>query len=149
MSTSATQTRSGFTTVVHRVDRFPFSIRLLGYALLLVNIGGFVSFLTNLQGFAPGLPENSSVDQIGYMLAGRQLGVAIVFALALFGHNIRFLQLAWGLAILRELADIAGTIARGQTGASIGIGVLLVAEIAIFIYLGAVATGRIAKYRKP
>ena len=81
------------------------------------------------------------------MLAGRQPAVTVVFALALFGKNVRFMQLAWFLAIIREISDAAGTLARGMPFVTVFVIVVLVAEIAAFIYTGAIASGHVAKYK--
>ncbi|MGH9157260.1 MAG: hypothetical protein ACRD1K_15805 [Acidimicrobiales bacterium] len=131
-------------TVVPKVEHFRWFILLVAYPLLVVNLFGFANFAVNLNGFAPGIGTGTSVDQVSYMLAGRQLAVALVFALGLFSRRVRLMQLGWGLAIIREFADMAGTIARGQTAGALAIAALVAIEVAIFVYLGALASGRAA-----
>ena len=102
---------------------------ILGSLLLLVNIFGFVNFLFNMSGFFSGIGTGSPVQQLSYMIAGRQLAVTVVFALALFGKIVRFMQLAWFLAIIREISDAAGTMALGMTAGTISIIVLVIVEL--------------------
>lgn len=138
--------RSRFTTVVPTVKRFPLPILILGALLLLVNIGGFINALLSIQTLAPSLsPADAQI--IGAAFAARQAGVAIVFALALFGKNVRFLQLAWGIAAIREIGDFPMSLALGGAFGAIAIGVLILVEIGTVIYLGAIASGHVAKYK--
>ena len=139
--------KSRFATVVPTVDRFPLPIMILGSLLLLVNVFGFMTFLFNISMFAPGLPAGSALQSLGYIIAGRQLGVTIVFALALFGKNVRFMQLAWFLAALREIADMAGMAAQVPAIGIVTFVILILLEFAIVVYLGAIASGHVAKYK--
>ena len=139
--------QSPFATVVPTVERFPVPILILGSLLLLVNVFGFFTFLFNLSAMAPEIGTNASAQAVGILIAGRQLAVTIVFALALFGKNVRFMQLAWSLAVIREIADAASMVVQGNYVGLPFFAALLIAEISVFIYLGAIASGHVAKYK--
>ncbi|MBI2053148.1 MAG: hypothetical protein HYT41_00165 [Candidatus Sungbacteria bacterium] len=141
-----TEQHSRFHTVVPTVGRFPLTIVIFSCVMLAINAFGLFNFLTNLSAFVPGIGSGMAVDQIAFMIAGRQLGAALVLAFALFYKNVRVMQLAWVVAIIREVADLA--LARNSMGMFAFVIVLLIAEVATFIYLGAIASGRIPKYIK-
>ena len=142
---SVPETKSRFETVVPTVAKFPMPIMVVGTLLLLINLFFLGNFLFNLQGIFPGLGNSGVVQQLQYMLAARQLGMAVVFGLALFGKNVRFMQLAWFLAFIREVGDLAGGLALGNNPGLFFIIPLIVIEIAAFIYTGAIASGHVAK----
>lgn len=143
----ATHAEGRFSTLVHRLPRIPLPITILTFLLLAINVFGFVAMATGLDRVVPGVGDSESVQQAGYMMAARQLGVAIVFAFAFFAKHVRFMQLAWSLAALREIGDVPAAVAQGGLFAGLAMAALIAAEIAIVIWLGAVATGRIARYR--
>jgi hypothetical protein len=113
----------------------------------LINIFFFFTMLFNVEMIYPGLNASGIAGKVQCTLAARQLGVAIVFALALYGKNTRFMQLAWFLAFLREMGDLAGTMAIGDTAAALSFTPLIIFELGVFIYVGAIASGHVAKYK--
>ncbi len=140
------ENKSRFATVVPTIEKFPLPIMILGSLLLLVNVFGFFTFLFNLSAMVPEIGTNASAQAAGILIAGRQLAVTVVFALALFGKNVRFMQLAWFLAFIREIADAASMVVQGNNSGLPFFAALLIAEIAAFIYLGAIASGHVTKY---
>lgn len=132
--------RSRFHTVVSTVARFPLAIVLFSVLILLINAFGFFNFLTNLSDFVPGIGAGQAVDQLSYMIAGRQLGGALVLLFALFYKDVRVMQLAWVIAIIRELVDLS--LAGNSTGMFWFVIVLLVAEVATVIHLERIARGK-------
>lgn len=143
---NAHQGHGMFQTLVHTLPRVPLPIAILTWLLLAVNVFGFVAMVSGLDRVIPGIGTSNEVKAAGYMMAARQLGVAIVFALAFFSKNVRFMQLGWGLAALREIGDVPSAVAQGGLIAGLAMAALIAAEIAIFVWLGAVAAGRIARY---
>ncbi len=139
--------QSRFATVVPTVEKFPLAIIIVGSLLLLINIFFFFTSLFNVEMIFPGLSASGIAPKVQYIFASRQLGIALVFALALYGKNTRFMQLAWFLAFLRELGDFAGMLAIGDTAAALSFTPMLVFELGAFIYVGAIASGHVAKYK--
>lgn len=140
-----TSSHGRFHAVVPTVKRFPLAIVLCSYIILAINLYGLINFFTNLPAFVPGIGTGPAVDQIAFMISGRQLGVALVLVFALLYKHVRVMQLAWLLAIIRELVDLA--LARNSTGSVIFVVAILIVEVAIFIHLGKIASGKVAKYR--
>lgn len=134
----------GMRPLVPTVARFPLVIVLFSCVILLINAFGFFNFFTNLSEFVPGIGAGHAVDQLSYMVAGRQLGGALVLLFALFYKDVRIMQLAWVIAIIRELVDLS--LASNSAGMFWFVIVLLVAEVATVVYLERVARGKIAKY---
>lgn len=135
--------------MVHKLPRVPLPITVLTFLLLAVNVGGFFFMLTDLDQVVPGLGDSAAVQQAGYMMAARQLGVAFVFAIAYFSKQVRLMQLGWGLAALREMGDMPGAVAQGGAIGGVAMAALILIELAIVAWLHAVATGRIARYANP
>ncbi len=144
-TTSSQQTkRQYFHAVVPTVASFPLPIVIFSFIILTINTFGFFNFFTILSGFIPGIGSNPGVDTIAIMISGRQLGVALVLVFALLYKHIRVMQLAWIIAIIREIADLA--LARGSAGMTAFVIVILIAEIATIVYLQKIASGQITKY---
>ena len=135
-----------FVTAVPTVSRFPLPIMIFGGVMLAINVVAFLAFLLFPGRVIPGFAASNMVQEVGFMLAGRQLGATAVLALALFRKNVRLFQLAWLLAILREVTDAAGALVSGSYGGAALGAVFLIAEMAAFIYLGRIASGHVAKY---
>lgn len=142
---------SKFKTVVSKVDKFPLPMVIAACLLLLINFSGLFMFLTNLDGIVPGLKGSNAeaVQQIAYQIGARQLIPIVIFVFALFYKDVRIFQIAWLLALIREIGDLAGALANHPTQAGIIIiAVCMLIEIASFIYLGMIASGKVAKYIK-
>jgi len=147
---NTSEKQSRFATLVPTVNKFPLPMVIFASLLLLINVFAVANFLFNMAGFMPGLAtgEASAVKEVSLMLSGRHLGPVILLLFALLYKNTRVMQLAWFVVIVREVFDMLGTLARGDAGAGalIFVIVVLVAEIAAFIYTGAIASGHVAKY---
>jgi len=144
---STPERKSRFATVVPTVAKFPIAIVIFGWFLVMVNTFFGISFLTNPASVIPGLESTNAVLQATIMLGARNLGSGFILAFALLYKNVRILQAVWILAIIREIGDLIAGLAGGGgvAGATIVV-VILVIEIAAFIYLGLIASGRISKY---
>ena len=135
--------KSPFATVVPTVDRFPLWILIVGGLLVLANLGGSFSF----TGAIPGLGTSGPDQQAATMLAARQLGQAFILLFALLYRNVRVLQAVWFMTIIRECIDLIARLTSGQGLSPIFIVITIAIEIAAFIYLGAIASGHVARYR--
>ena len=130
-----------------KVTKFPLFIVIFSFVILAFNLFGLFNFLTNLAGFIPGLSGTmSSLHQAASMLSGRQIGVVSVMLFALYYKDIRVMQLAWVLAVIREVSDLIATVLRGEVGISVVIGVLILIEIVIIVYLQSIVSGKVVKY---
>lgn len=146
METMQSSGQSRFHAVVPTVAKFPLAIVIFSYIMLAINAFGLFNFFTNISAFIPGIGGGLAVDQIAIMISGRQLGAALVLLFALLYKNVRVMQLAWVIAMIREIADLA--LAQNNTGMFAFVIVLLVAEAATLIYLNAIASGKVAKYAR-
>jgi len=118
---------------------------------LLVNFSGLFMFLTNLDGIVPGLKGSNTeaVQQLAYQIGARQFIPIVIFLFAIFYKDVRVFQIAWLIALIREIGDFAGAMANHpSTAGLIFIVVCMVLEISSFIYLGMIASGKIQKYIK-
>ena len=141
MSSSSEKT-SWFATVVSTVDRFPIWILVIGWLLVFFNVTGSYSF----SGTIPGLGTTGPDQQAAIMLAARQIGQAFILGYALLQKNVRTLQFVWLMCIIRESIDFAARLISGQGLSLIAFVITIALEIAAFLYLGAIASGRVAKY---
>jgi hypothetical protein len=94
----------------------------------------------------PGVGSSGPDRQALIMIAARRLGQAVILAFALLYRDVRVVQVVFAMAFLREAFDLR---ARMQSGAGIQpatVVVMLVIEVAAFIHLGAIASGRSPKY---
>ncbi|MBX7162741.1 MAG: hypothetical protein K1X49_03540 [Saprospiraceae bacterium] len=142
---------SNFKTIVSKVDKFPLPIVIGACFLLLVNFSGLFMFLTNLDGIVPGLKGSNTeaVQQLAYQIGARQFIPIVIFLFAIFYKDVRVFQIAWLIALIREIGDFAGAMANHpSTAGLIFIVVCMVLEISSFIYLGMIASGKIQKYIK-
>ncbi len=142
---------SKFKTVVSKVDKFPLIMIIGACLLLLVNFSGLYMFLTNLTGIIPGLAgsDSDAIQQIAYQISARQFIPIVIFLFAIFYKDVRVFQMAWLLAIIREIGDFAGNMTNHPaTAGLIFVCVCLLVEISSFIYLGMIASGKIPKYIK-
>ncbi len=142
---------SNFKTIVNKVDKFPLPIVIGACFLLLVNFSGLYMFLTNLDGIVPGLKGSNTeaVQQLAYQIGARQFIPIVIFLFAIFYKDVRVFQIAWLIALIREIGDFAGAMANHpSTAGLIFIVVCMVLEISSFIYLGMIASGKIQKYIK-
>jgi len=123
---------------------------VFAYLLLLFNLLGLVLFLFSINGIVPGLAGLSSgtVQQLSYRIAGRQLIPILLFVFALTYKDVRVFQLAWAMALIREISDVAGFLATGESVFVLLIiyALFMVGEIAAFVYLGRIASGHVTKY---
>lgn len=143
---------ANFKTVVSKVDKFPLLIIIGACSLLIVNFLGLFLFSTKLAVIVPGLNglNSEAIQQISYQISARQLIPIVIFLFALFYKDVRVFQMAWLIALIREIGDFAGNMANShpsQTGLIL-ISVFMIIEIASFIYLGMIASGKIPKYIK-
>lgn len=148
---STHETKSRFTTVVRTVTQFPTPMLVFTYILLFFNLLGLVLFLSNIHAIMPGLTGLSSsvVQHLSYRIAGRQLIPILLFIFALTYKDVRVFQFAWVLAFIREISDVAGFLVTPDPSVFVLLTIyflFIVGEIASFIYLGMIASGRIAKY---
>jgi hypothetical protein len=132
------------TTVVRIVDKLPLWIRVIGWLLVLVNVMGSVSFVTNASAVIPGLGTTGPEQQAATMIAARQIGQAAILAFALLYRDVRVLQAAFVMVIIRESIDLVAGLISGKGLSPIMIGVTIALEAAAFIYLGMIASGRVA-----
>ncbi len=121
---------------------------MIGWLLVFANISGGIAFLTGPSAIIPGLGFAGPEQQASIMIAARQLGQGVMLAFALLYKNVRTLQFAWLMVIIRESIDLAARLISGQGLSPIVIVVTIVLEIAAFIYLGAIASGHVARYVK-
>ncbi len=143
-----TEHKSRFETVVPTVKKFPLWLLIVGSLMILMNLSFFILSLFSPQMISPILGGGGEGSRLQYMFAVRQLGIIVVFALAMYGKNTRFMQLAWFIAFLRELGDLVGALAAGiNTVGVVFFIILLAVELAAFIYAGAIASGHVAKYK--
>ena len=136
--------QSPFATLVPTVDRFPLWILIFGWLLVFANISG--SF--NFAGTIPGLGTTGPDQQAAIMLAARQIGQGFILAYGLLQKNVRLLQFLWLMVLIRESIDFSASLISGQGLSPIMFIVTIVIELATFIYLGAIASGHVAKYKK-
>ncbi len=136
--------KSPFATLVPTVDRFPIWVLIFGWLLVFFNVTGSFGF----AGTIPGLGSTGPDQQAALMLAARQLGQAFILGFGLLQKNVRTLQFIWLMVIIRESIDLAARLISGQGLSPIAIIVTIVIELGIFIYLGAIASGHVARYRK-
>jgi len=132
-----------FATVVPTVDKFPMWILILGWMLVFFNVTGSFSF----AGTIPGLTATGPDQQAAIMLAARQIGQGFILGYGLLQKNVRTLQFLWLMVIIRESIDFAARLISGQGLNPIAFVVTIIIEIAAFIYLGAIASGHVAKYK--
>lgn len=149
-STSPERKQSRFHTVVPTVAAFPVAIVVFGWFFVVVNTFFGVAFLTNPASVIPGLGSVGADQQAAIMLAARNLGQALILAFALLYKNVRILQFVWLMAIIREGLDLVAALVRGSGPSPmvtvVLFSVVLIAEFAAFVYLGAIASGRVSKY---
>jgi hypothetical protein len=136
--------QSRFATVVPTVDKFPLWILIFGWLLVFANVSGSFSF----SGTIPGLAATGPDQQAAIMLAARQIGQSFILAYGLLQKNVRLLQFLWLMVIIRESIDFAARLISGQGLSPIMFIVTIVIEVAAFIYLGAIASGHVSKYKK-
>lgn len=139
-----TENKSRFATVVPAVEKFPLWILIAGWFLVFANISGSFSFAASI----PGLETIGADQQAALMLAARQIGQGFILGYGLLQKNVRTLQFLWLMCIIRESIDFAARLISGQGFSPIMFVVTLAIEIAAFIYLGAIASGHVAKYKK-
>ncbi len=144
--TDSTVHTSRFATIIPNVRRFPIAMLVFGWFLVATNAFFGIMFVVNAD-VIPGLAASGADQQAAIMVAGRNLGQALILGFALQYKNVRVLQFVWLMAIIREVFDLAGTLIRGSGPSPAIIAAVLVIEVASFIYLGAIASGRVAKYR--
>ncbi len=136
-------------TIVPKVNKFPLWILIPAYILILIGFYGFSLYLFSLKDSVPGLSgaTDIAIQQLSFQVAGRQIIPVIIFIFALFYKDVRVFQLAWFVAFIRDLGDVLGfTSAKAAFGSIAFILFLMVIEIASFIYLGMIASGKVAKY---
>ena len=86
----------------------------------------------------------STVQQLAYQIGTRQFIPIVIFLFAIFYKDVRVFQIAWLIALIREIGDFAGAMANHpSTAGLIFIVVCMVLEISSFIYLGMIASGKI------
>jgi hypothetical protein len=136
--------KSPFTTLVPTVDKFPLWILIAGWLLVFANISGSFSF----SGTIPGLAATGPDQQAAIMLAARQIGQGLILGYGLLQKNVRTLQFLWLMVIIRESIDFVASIISGQGLSPLMFIVTLAIELAAFIYLGLIASGHVAKYKK-
>ena len=143
MSNPSDKKPSRFDTLVASVDKFPVWILILGWLLVFFNVMGSFSF----SGSIPGLGSSGPDQQAALMLAARQIGQAFILGYGLLQKNVRTLQFIWLMVIIRESIDFAARLNSGQGLSPIAFIITIVIELAVFIYLGAIASGHVAKYK--
>lgn len=144
MSQLSDKKSSPFATLVASVDKFPLWILILGWLLVFFNVMGSFSF----SGSIPGLGTTGPDQQAALMLAARQIGQAFILGYGLLQKNVRTLQFIWLMVIIRESIDFAARLISGQGLSPIAFIITIVIELVVFIYLGAIASGHIARYKK-
>ena len=132
-----------FATIVPTVEKFPLWILILGWLLVFFNVMGSFSF----AGTIPGLGATGADQQAAIMLAARQIGQAFILGYGLLQKNVRTLQFLWAMVIIRESIDFAARLISGQGLSPIAFVVTIAIELTAFIYLGAIASGHVAKYK--
>ncbi|MCX6056874.1 MAG: hypothetical protein NTW69_01820 [Chloroflexi bacterium] len=138
------ENKSRFATIVPTVEKFPLWILIAGWFLVFANVSGSFSFAASI----PGLGTIGADQQAALMLAARQVGQGFILGYGLLQKNVRTLQFLWAMCIIRESIDFAARLISGQGFSPIMFIVTLAVEVAAFIYLGAIASGHVAKYKK-
>lgn len=144
MNAKTNESKSRLATVVPSVEKYPLWILIAGWLLVFFNVMGSFSF----SGSIPGLLATGADQQAAIMLAARQLGQAFILGFGLLQKNVRTLQFVWGMVIIRESLDLAARLMRGEGLPLLAFAITLAIEIAAFIYLGAIASGYVAPYKK-
>lgn len=132
-----------FATVVPTVEKFPLWILIAGWLLVFANVSGSFSF----AGTIPGLGATGADQQAALMLAARQIGQGFILGYGLLQKNVRTLQFLWAMVIIRESIDLAARLISGQGLSLVMFAVTIAIELAAFIYLGAIASGHVVKYK--
>jgi hypothetical protein len=138
---------STFHTAVRRVRRFPLWISIVGWVLVLANVSGVATMLVDGSGLIPGIGSTGADRQALMMIAARQLGQGMILAFALLYRDVRVLQAVFAMAFIREGIDLWARLESGAGIAPVMVIVMLAIEVAAFVHLGAVASGRISSYR--
>jgi len=90
----------------------------------------------------------TALREVGFMIAGRSIALVILTVVALQSKHVRFLQLVIGLRVLIEIFDVVAGLQRDPVSGNGPIAVAkAVVQLALFVYLGAIASGHIARYR--
>ena len=142
MSKTPERKLSPFATLIATLDKFPLWSLILGWLLVFFNLMGSFGF----SGTIPGLGTTGPDQQAAIMLAARQVGQAFILGYGLLQKNVRTLQFIWLMVIIRESIDFAARLISGQGLSSIASIITIIIELTVFIYLGAIASGHIAKY---
>lgn len=123
---------SAFLTVVRRVRRPPLWIAVVGWVLVLANVSVVATMLVDGSGLIPGIGASGADRQALVMIAGRQLGQAVILAFALVYRDVRPLQAVFAMAFLREAFDLWARLESGARIEPVMVVDMLIIELAAF-----------------
>ncbi len=138
---------SRFATVVARVDAYPWGVTILVWILIAQSALYVIISLTG-QTIVDGIDNAAAHRELGIMIAGRSMALTILTVVALQSKYVRFLQLVIGLRALIEIFDVVAGLQRDPSSGNVPIAVVkAVVQLALFGYLGAIASGHVARHR--
>ena len=141
------RTSARFATVVERVDAYPLGVTILVW-LLVAQSALYALILITGQAIVDGIGNAAARNGVGIMIAGRSIAVVILTVLALHSKHVRFLQLVIGVRALIEIFDVVAGLQRHPASGNVPIAVAkAVVQLALFVYVGAIASGHVARYR--
>ncbi len=146
-STPTQHTDSRFETVVARVHAYPLAVTVLVW-LLVAQSALYAGIALAGQTIVEGIDPGDAHRELGVMIAGRSVALVILTIVALQSKHVRFLQLVIGLRALIEIFDIIAGMQQDPASGNVPLAVVkAVVQLALFIYVGAIASGHIARYR--
>ncbi len=146
-SSAAQHADSKFETVVTKVDAYPVWVTILSWLLIAQSALYAIIALTG-RTIVAGVTNGDAHRELGIMAAGRCLALVILTVIALQSKHVRFLQLVIGLRAVIEIFDVVAGLQREPASGNVPIAaVTAVVQLALFVYVGAIASGHIARYR--
>lgn len=148
MNSTATQhSGSRFETVVARVDAYPLAVTILVW-LLIAQSALYAGIALAGQTIVEGVNTGDAHRELGVMIGGRSIALVILTVIALQSKHVRFLQLVIGVRAVIEMFDIIAGMQHDPVSGNVPLAVIkAVVQLALFVYVGAIASGHIARYR--
>ncbi len=143
----ARRTGSRFETVVATVAAYPVWVTILVWILIAQSALYAVIALVG-PAIVDGIDNAAARTEVGVMIAGRSIALVILTVIALQSKYVRFLQLVMGLRALIEIFDVIAGLQRSPASGNVPIAVVkALVQLALFVYLGAIASGHVPRYR--
>jgi len=148
MNLEATRrTSPTFKTVVASVEAYPLGVTIMVW--LLVAQSALYALISIMgQAIVDGIDNAAAHNEVGVMIAGRSIALVILTVLALQSKHVRFLQLVIGVRALIEIFDIVAGLQRDPPSGNVTFAIVkAVVQLALFVYLGAIASGHVSRYK--